>query len=158
MNGKQRPPKRPEDILDLVLPPPEVARALRVRAGLMIDDIAEVCGTSRSAVSRWERGERTPSRRHRFLYARTLRALGWDPKGPSIPSSISDFPVWLTAHRRFFPENAPRDQIRGVYIAQMRDRRFTFAEIGEELRVTGNRVRQILQKAKSEGWVVEVEG
>lgn len=42
------------------LPPPELRRFLRERAGLPQQAIADEVGVSRPAVSRWEAGRRTP--------------------------------------------------------------------------------------------------
>ena len=58
-----------------LLPTPNRRRAIRVEAELALEDIAEAIGVSRSAVSRWERGLRRPSRKHRSAYAQLLDGL-----------------------------------------------------------------------------------
>ena len=54
---------------------PEMRRALRLEAGLTLDDIAGKLGVTRSAVSRWERGLRKPQGRNRIAYASLLTEL-----------------------------------------------------------------------------------
>jgi transcriptional regulator with XRE-family HTH domain len=57
------------------LPEPAVRRALRIGAGLSQQDIADVCGVTRAAVSRWESGERGVDADHVVLYAELLDML-----------------------------------------------------------------------------------
>lgn len=57
------------------LPPPQVARAVRISAGATQDEVAEEVGVDRATVARWESGDRSPSRRHAELYAAVLRDL-----------------------------------------------------------------------------------
>jgi transcriptional regulator with XRE-family HTH domain len=57
------------------LPAPAVRRYLRQNAGLTQDDVALVLGASREAVSRWERGLRTPRRDARTAYVELLERL-----------------------------------------------------------------------------------
>ena len=57
------------------LPPPEVRRALRRAAGVPMQDIAEIVGVTRQAVSLWERGSREPRDANLASYAQVLRAL-----------------------------------------------------------------------------------
>ncbi len=54
---------------------PEMRRALRLEAGLTLDDIAGKLGVTRSAVSRWELGLRKPQGRNRIAYASLLAEL-----------------------------------------------------------------------------------
>ncbi len=63
------------DISSLILPPPPERRRLRHTADLSLEDIADVLGVSRSAVGRWETGNRTPRRGTRAAYAALLRQL-----------------------------------------------------------------------------------
>lgn len=57
------------------LPRREVARAIRIAAGVTQQDLADELGTSRNTISRWETGERNPSPRLRARYAMILRQL-----------------------------------------------------------------------------------
>jgi transcriptional regulator with XRE-family HTH domain len=57
------------------LPPPIVARAIRLEAGVSIGDVAEVIGVTRQCVSLWERGERTPRGMNRERYVLVLCEL-----------------------------------------------------------------------------------
>ncbi len=57
------------------LPRREVARAIRIAAGVTQQDLADELGTSRNTISRWETGERKPSARLRARYATILRQL-----------------------------------------------------------------------------------
>jgi transcriptional regulator with XRE-family HTH domain len=57
------------------LPPATTRRALRLAAGLSLEDIATVVGVTRSAVSRWERGTRQPRGTNRSRYADVLAQL-----------------------------------------------------------------------------------
>ena len=59
----------------LILPPPQERRRLRLAAGFSLEDIADVLGVSRSAVARWETGQRRPRRQTRAAYAALLREL-----------------------------------------------------------------------------------
>lgn len=52
-----------------------LARALRVAAGLSQEEVAGQCGVTRGAVSRWERGHRTPRGEGALLYARLIAGL-----------------------------------------------------------------------------------
>jgi len=56
------------------LPPPEVRRAIRRRAGLRLQDVGALLGVTMMSVSRWER-TMTPGDRHREAYAAVLRRL-----------------------------------------------------------------------------------
>ena len=60
---------------EVVLPPPDQRRALRVLAELLQADIAEVIGTSRVAVTRYESGAREPHGEIRLRYAEALEVL-----------------------------------------------------------------------------------
>ncbi len=57
------------------LPPPAARRALRVAAGLTLQDVADVVGVTRQAVAKWETGDRNPSGRVRSAYAQALADL-----------------------------------------------------------------------------------
>ena len=57
------------------LPDTEERRRLRIEAQLNLDDIAELVGVTASAVSRWERGTRTPTGSRRVAYVAILREL-----------------------------------------------------------------------------------
>lgn len=57
------------------LPPPPARRALRVAAGLTLQDVATVVGVTRQAVAMWETGGRNPSGEARAAYARVLADL-----------------------------------------------------------------------------------
>jgi len=52
------------------------AKALRTQAGLRQTEVGAVCGVSPQAVTRWERGLRTPRGDGGLRYARLLRRLG----------------------------------------------------------------------------------
>jgi transcriptional regulator with XRE-family HTH domain len=51
------------------------ARTIRESAGFSASEIAREMGVSASAVSRWERGERTPQREAAKAWAELLRRL-----------------------------------------------------------------------------------
>jgi transcriptional regulator with XRE-family HTH domain len=57
------------------LPAPAIRRALRESAGLSQQDVADVCGVTRAAVSRWESGERGVDAVHVVPYAELLELL-----------------------------------------------------------------------------------
>ncbi|MFJ1552303.1 helix-turn-helix transcriptional regulator [Streptomyces mirabilis] len=59
----------------LDLPSPAQRRELRERAGLSQQEIAEVIGATRQAVSHWETGTRTPRGPLLDRYAEAIRAL-----------------------------------------------------------------------------------
>ena len=65
----------PIDVLDLLLPPPARRREIRVASQLSLQDIADLLGVTRSAVSRWERDERRPSGATRRSYIRASGSL-----------------------------------------------------------------------------------
>lgn len=60
------------------LPPPDERRAIRKRAGLTQDEMAEVVRTSRRSILRWELGQREPRRSARNAYAEALALLADD--------------------------------------------------------------------------------
>lgn len=53
------------------MPPPTERRAIRVRAGLTLRDVASVTGVDPVSVLRWERGA-TPRERHAVAYRQLL--------------------------------------------------------------------------------------
>ena len=55
--------------------PTELARLVRQRAGLTQDEIAALLGVDRSAVSRWEAGQRTPCAEILTRYIKLLDRL-----------------------------------------------------------------------------------
>lgn len=57
------------------LPPPEVQRALRRRAGASLADVAQVVGATRQAVSLWEWGKRRPRGEQLEAYLEVLRVF-----------------------------------------------------------------------------------
>ena len=57
------------------LPSPDMRRALRREAQLRLEDVAAAIGVTRSAVSRWETGKRTPMGRNRTAYSQFLNEL-----------------------------------------------------------------------------------
>jgi DNA-binding transcriptional regulator YiaG len=57
------------------LPTPAIRRALREGAGLSQQDVADVCGVTRAAVSRWESGERGVDGDHVVTYGALLELL-----------------------------------------------------------------------------------
>ena len=57
------------------LPAPAIRRALREDAGLSQQDVADVCGVTRAAVSRWESGERGVDAAHVVAYGALLELL-----------------------------------------------------------------------------------
>ena len=58
------------------LPEPELRRLLRQRAGLSQEQVAEVLGVNRVAVSRYESGQRTPRGTVQLQYVQLLQRLG----------------------------------------------------------------------------------
>ena len=56
------------------LPQPAARRALRMAAGLRLEDVAAACGVSLQAVWRWEHCQREPRTANRERYAEVLRA------------------------------------------------------------------------------------
>lgn len=63
------------------LPSPDIARELRRRAGLTLEDVAAELAVSRSTVSRWETGARRPSGERVIAYAALLKTLRRDQSG-----------------------------------------------------------------------------
>ena len=57
------------------LPPPAVAKAIRVSAGVSQDRLAQELGCHRVTLARYEGGKRAPRGELRARYARTLREL-----------------------------------------------------------------------------------
>ncbi len=59
------------------LPPPAVRRALRLTAGLTLEEIADAMGreVTPAAIGHWESGRREVGRRHLSAYAAVLRFL-----------------------------------------------------------------------------------
>jgi transcriptional regulator with XRE-family HTH domain len=57
------------------LPEPWERREIREDAGITQLELAEVLGVSRAALSRWESGNREPSRRFATEYAAVLREI-----------------------------------------------------------------------------------
>lgn len=57
------------------IPSPRERRAIRVRAGVAVDELANAVGVSTGAIYCWETGWRNPSRRHRQRYLTALRVL-----------------------------------------------------------------------------------
>ena len=61
-------------IAEAYLPPPSTRRALREAAGLSMIELADALGCHRTAVFRWETGEREPKGDLRRRYAAFLEA------------------------------------------------------------------------------------
>lgn len=61
------------------LPPPPERALLRMKHGLLPGEVAEACGVTRTAVVRWERGDREPRGHARTIYAAILRRLEQEP-------------------------------------------------------------------------------
>ena len=57
------------------IPPPEVRRQLRKKAGVSIEAVAREVGVCRQAVGHWEAGSRFPRGENLDAYARVLRIL-----------------------------------------------------------------------------------
>jgi len=57
------------------LPSPQMRRALRVASGLSAAELAALMGVTRQAVSKWERGVRTPRGQHLATYVAVLERL-----------------------------------------------------------------------------------
>jgi transcriptional regulator with XRE-family HTH domain len=57
------------------LPPPAMRRALRLGAGLTLQEVGELVGVHRSCVLRWETGAREPTGRRRIRYSEVLTEL-----------------------------------------------------------------------------------
>jgi transcriptional regulator with XRE-family HTH domain len=60
----------------------DLVRIYRTRHGLTQERMAGVIGVAQRTISRWERGEDTPS----LEQQRRLRDLGWEPTGPLLTS------------------------------------------------------------------------
>ncbi len=56
-----------------------IARSIREGSGLTKGDVARALGVSRSAVDRWESGERRPRTEVAAAYGRLLRELATSP-------------------------------------------------------------------------------
>ncbi len=63
------------EVRDGRLPPPSVARAIRLAAGVSQPRMAEELGVHRVSVARWECGTRRPRGDVRAAYGRLLREL-----------------------------------------------------------------------------------
>lgn len=57
------------------LPEPEQRRSIREAAGLTQQDIADVVGVSRQAITAWEAGDRYPRKAQLARYVEALTAL-----------------------------------------------------------------------------------
>jgi DNA-binding transcriptional regulator YiaG len=57
------------------------ARAIRLRAGLSLDEVARVVGVSHAAVQRWETGQRKPHGEAAIRYGALLDALASEAHG-----------------------------------------------------------------------------
>lgn len=57
-----------------LLPPPEICRELRERAGVSQIAVAQMCDVHQAAVSRWENG-RQPEGEAAYLYYRVIERL-----------------------------------------------------------------------------------
>lgn len=57
------------------LPPPVVARAIRIAAGASQQQLADELGVNRVSVARWEAGDRRPRGELRIRYAALLEQL-----------------------------------------------------------------------------------
>ena len=60
----------------------DLVRLYRTRHGLTQERMGGVIGVAQRTISRWERGEDTPS----LEQQRRLRDLGWEPTGPLLTS------------------------------------------------------------------------
>jgi HTH-type transcriptional regulator/antitoxin MqsA len=63
------------EVRDGRLPPPKVAAAIRVAAGVTQERLAAELGVHRVSVVRWETGRRHPRGAQRAAYGRLLRDL-----------------------------------------------------------------------------------
>ena len=57
------------------LPEPIERRRLRIMAGLTLQDVADSVGVTRSAISRWELGSRSPHQSHLGPYVAVLTVI-----------------------------------------------------------------------------------
>jgi transcriptional regulator with XRE-family HTH domain len=57
------------------MPQPEMRRAIRLSAGLTLEQFAEALGCTRQAVSNWETGRCAPGKAHRDRYLDALLSL-----------------------------------------------------------------------------------
>ena len=57
------------------LPAPARRRAIRLRAGVSLDEVGELVGVSGEAVRLWETGQRSPNEAHRDDYLDVLADL-----------------------------------------------------------------------------------
>ena len=62
-------------VIRRTLPDPATRRFLRERGGLSQEEMAEALGVTRTAVTRWEQGTRTPRRGSLDAYAELLERL-----------------------------------------------------------------------------------
>jgi transcriptional regulator with XRE-family HTH domain len=70
----------------------DIVRIYRTRHGLTQERMGGVIGVAQRTISRWERGEDTPS----LEQQRRLRDLGWEPTGPlltSLAAAVQHCPV-----------------------------------------------------------------
>jgi len=58
-----------------MLSAPDELRAIRERAGITQEQLALAVGVSRSALQRWEAGQRSPRRLHLATYAQALKRI-----------------------------------------------------------------------------------
>lgn len=59
----------------MAVPPPEVARCMRIAAGMSQSSVARAAGVSRRSIIRWERGETRPSELLAARYATVLYGI-----------------------------------------------------------------------------------
>ena len=64
-----------ETVARVALPAPDECKRIRLAAGATALDVALCIPVRESTVTRWERGEREPRRKHRRRYAEVLRLL-----------------------------------------------------------------------------------
>jgi transcriptional regulator with XRE-family HTH domain len=57
------------------LPPPDVLRDLRVKAGVSLEQVGEAVGVTGAAVFHWERGRSRPRAEHLAAYLQVIQLL-----------------------------------------------------------------------------------
>lgn len=118
------------------LPEPGEGRTLRLQAGLSRRELANIIGVSARSLIWWENGSRVPRGENRLRYAEVVEQLrnGDLFKEPRLTLAAS-------------PEQKLPGPERDAYVLEEVCEGSTFVEIGRRLEISGERVRQLYDRA-----------